>query len=75
MAEGLATEVDLFLCNELSKPDKFDDREVRLNNLTTAVSSIVEAVSKLERDVSVLDSKSFSKRTQGKPELLRGTDC
>ena len=57
MAEGLAAEVDLFL-SKLSKPDKFDGRGVRLN-LTTAVSSIEESVSKLERpgDASVLDSK------------------
>ena len=57
MAEGLATEVDFFL-STLSKPDKFDDRKVCLH-LTTAVSSIEESVSKLERpkDVSVSDSK------------------
>ena len=57
MAEGLATEVDLYLFDEVSKPDKFDDREVCLNNLTTYVYSIEESVRKLERDVSVLDSK------------------
>ena len=55
MAEGLAAEVDLFV-SKLSKPDKLDDREVRLNNLTRAVSSIEESVNKLERDASVLDS-------------------
>ena len=44
MAEGLATEVDLFL-SKLSKPDKFDDRKVCFH-LTTAVSSIEESVSK-----------------------------
>ena len=38
-----------FILSKLSKPNKFDDIEVRLNNLTTAVSSIEESVSKLGR--------------------------
>ena len=39
------------------KPDKLDDLEVCLNNLTTAISSNKESVSKLERDVSLSGPK------------------
>lgn len=56
LAEGLALKVDLMLSN-LSKPDKRDDIQVLLTNLTTAVSSIEEPVSKLERSVLILDFK------------------
>lgn len=56
LAEGLALKVDLMLSN-LSKPDKRDDIQVLLTNLTTAVSSIEEPVSKLERGVLILDFK------------------
>ena len=56
MAEGLAVKVDLIL-SKLSKPDKLDNIGVRFNNITTTVSSIGKSVIKLERDVSVLDSK------------------
>ena len=45
MAEGLAVKVDLILPSKLPTPDNI---EVRLNNLTTAVSSIEESVSKLK---------------------------
>ena len=45
MAEGLAVKVDLILPSKLSTPN---DIEVRLNNLTTAVSSIEESVSKVK---------------------------
>ena len=56
MAEGLALKVDLILSN-LSKHDKRDDIEALLYNLTTAVSIIEETVSKLERNVSIFNSK------------------
>ena len=57
MAEGLAEKVDLIL-SKLSKLDKLDQIELRLNNLTTSVSSIEMSVSRLEKEVSALDSKT-----------------
>jgi septal ring factor EnvC (AmiA/AmiB activator) len=57
MAEGLAEKVDLIL-TKLSKLDKLDDIELRLNNLSTSVSSIEMSMSHLEKEVSVLDSKT-----------------
>ncbi|KAL9972585.1 hypothetical protein ACROYT_G018919 [Oculina patagonica] len=57
MAEGLAEKVDLIL-SKLSKLDKLDQIEVRLDNLTTSVSSIEMSVSRLEKEVSALDSKT-----------------
>ena len=58
MAEGLAEKVDLIL-SKLSKLDKLDQIELRLNNLTTSVSSIQMSVrSRLEKEVSALDSKT-----------------
>ena len=45
MAEGLAVKADIILPSKLSTPD---DIAGCLNNLTTAVSSIEESVSKLE---------------------------
>ena len=45
MVKGLAVKVDLILPSTLSTPD---DTEVRLNNLTAAVSSIEESASKLK---------------------------
>ena len=56
MVESLALKVDLIL-SKLSKLDKPDRIEFHLNYLTTAVSSIAESVSKLERAVSILDSR------------------
>ena len=57
MVEGLAEKVDLIL-SKLSKLDKLDQIELRLNNLTTSVSSIEMSVSRLEKEVSALDSKT-----------------
>ena len=57
MAEGLAEKVDLIL-SKLSKLDKLDQIELRLNNLTTSVSSIEMSVCRLEKEVSALDSKT-----------------
>ena len=54
MAEGLAEKVDLIL-SKLSKLDKLDQIELRLNNLTTSVSSIEMSVSRLEKEVSALE--------------------
>ena len=59
MAEGLAEKVDLILA-KLSKLDKLHDIELRLNNLSTSVSSIEMSMGQLEKEVSVLDSKTKS---------------
>jgi len=56
MAEGLAEKVDLILAKP-SKLDTLDKIELRLNNLSTSVSSIEMSMSQLEKEVSVLDSK------------------
>ena len=57
MAEGLAEKVDLILA-KLSKLDKLDEIELRLNNLSTSVSSIEISMSQLEKEVSVLDTRT-----------------
>ena len=57
MAEGLAEKVDLILA-KLSKLDKLDEIELRLNNLSTSVSSIEMSMSQLEKEISVLDTKT-----------------
>ena len=57
MAEGLAEKVDLILA-KLSKLDKRDESELRLNNLSTSVSSIEMSMSQLEKEVSVLDTRT-----------------
>ena len=57
MAEGLAEKIDLIL-TKLSKLDKLDDIELRLKNLAASVSSIEMSMNQLEKEVSVLDSKT-----------------
>ena len=57
MAEGLAEKVDLILA-KLSKLDKLDEIELRLNNLSTSVSGIEMSMSQPEKEVSVLDTRT-----------------
>ena len=57
MAEGLAEKVDLILV-KLSKLDKLDAIEQRVDSLASSVASIEDSVSKLERDVADLESKA-----------------
>ena len=54
---GFAAKVDVFL-SKLFKPDELDNTDVRLNILTTTVSSNEESMKKLEKDVS--DCLNFS---------------
>jgi len=56
MAEGLTEKVDLILA-KLSKLDKLDEIELRLNHLSTDVSGIEMSMSQLEKEVSVLDAR------------------
>ena len=56
LSTWLIAKVDLIL-SKPSKSDKLDNIEVLLNNLTTAISSNKESVSKLERDMSFSGSK------------------
>ena len=66
MAEGLAEKVDLIL-SKLSKLDKLDQIELRLNNLTTSVSSI-------EMSVSIdLKKKSQLSILKPRPSISRST--
>jgi len=57
VAEGFADKVDLILA-KLSKLDKLNQIELRLNNLSTSGSSIEMSMSQLEKEVSVLDTKT-----------------
>ena len=52
----MAEKVNLIL-TKLSKLDKLDEIELRLNNLSTSVSSIEMSMSQLEKEISVLDTK------------------
>jgi len=53
LAEGF----DLILA-KLFKLDKLDEIQLRLNNLPTSVTSIEMSMSQLEKEVSVLDTRS-----------------
>ena len=70
MAGDLATKMDL----ALSKLDKLDTIEKRLDSVIASISSIEETVGRLDKDVVILKNKTSETETRVK-ELEEGARC